>query len=260
MSAFVAPKRKDLPADVRNRVKKSQANFAINSLTSFKCQDHLADLAQTFIDIGHEFGKVDAVDLLYSRTSIKAECFSLDSNLGTKLKEICQSEYKAFTTDIWTSQSNVDSFLEMHIVFLKNFKLSSCQLFMVNFDKRHTGQNIKNEVLSQFDKFGIDLNTEHIFVTTDSASNMLSAFADFTNFRCICHRLSTCVEDAWEECKENTDIDFIEKSVSSLLNTISHKSDIQKLLPKKVVLNIFSSLKINCNRSVLFKQTNLKID
>ena len=234
LTEYTLPRTCTIHKEDLEKIKSFQALFSIGNLASFKLHESKAthDFVQACINIGAKYGRIDSRSVLASRKAVKDQCIQLQNKLHNKLIQIIKAnKYLAFTTDIWSS-SNSDSFLEVHLVYLEDFEIKTCQLFMIHFDIRHTTANIYDELITQFRKFCVD--TSHLKITTDSGANILAAVNNFNGFRCACHRLSTCIEDAWKKSMVDQGLSEINEYVNSLLKSIAHRTDFQRKLPKKV--------------------------
>ena len=63
---------------------------------------------------------------------------------------------------------------------------------------------------------------------------MLSALKGMNSILCLCHCLNTVIYDGWKSATYlNEDLEILDNPVSNLKNSLSHATDIQKLLPEK---------------------------
>lgn len=97
------------------------------------------------------------------------------------------------TCDIWTDKSKVNSFMDISVTLLENFKLQTYQYKLTYFPCAHTGENIEN----LFKDYATSIGTEpsKLRIISDSASNMLKGLRKFNNFRCAAHRMNTVVSE-----------------------------------------------------------------
>lgn len=104
---------------------------------------------------------------------------------------------------------------------------------MKHFPEKHTAENIKHTVENVAEKFGIPLTG--LKIITDSGANIKKACQGLDSFLCFCHKLSTCIENAWQaatSCDEN--FSDLNASTNKLVSAINHKLDIQGQLKVKV--------------------------
>ncbi|MEN2496000.1 MAG: hypothetical protein MHMPM18_000573 [Marteilia pararefringens] len=64
---------------------------------------------------------------------------------------------------------------------------------------------------------------------------MLKVVKDSGSLRCLCCRLNTSINDGYKNAlANNSDLNNLNESVSNLLNSLSHATDIQTKQPVKV--------------------------
>ena len=99
--------------------------------------------------------------------------------------------------------------------------------------EKKTSDNLKKHLNDVFDKYHVDKG--NINITTDCGSNIMKAVSGFKSFKCMCHRLSTRIEDAWKKSLTmDTDLSCLDQASNAAINRLTHAVDIQKRLPVKV--------------------------
>ncbi|MES1906185.1 MAG: hypothetical protein MHPSP_003835, partial [Paramarteilia canceri] len=106
-----------------------------------------------------------------------------------------------------------------------------------HFPESHTSLSIKNILISPtHNKLKISEKNKPFHFTTDFATNMKKACKDFYRLPCLARRLYTVVEDSIKLSRsKNADIEYFFKSLQSILLLLSFKTNIQKLLPMKIM-------------------------
>ena len=96
-----------------------------------------------------------------------------------------QAKFYAATTDMWTSSSN-DSYITVTVHFISsNWDLQSFCLHTVPVFTDHTGQNTADAITDILDNWGLSRN-DLVATTTDSGSNIVSAFRILSALRISC--------------------------------------------------------------------------
>ena len=92
------------------------------------------------------------------------------SNIGYDLREIPGKV--AFTTDMWTSTLNSESFLGLTIHYIdQDWNFQQFLLDIIPFQIHHTGVNIVNTIVSILNEF--NLTNKTLALTTDNESAMV---------------------------------------------------------------------------------------
>ena len=96
------------------------------------------------------------------------------------MNNLIDNQYFALTADIWTSDFNKNSFLDIHLNWFcrKSNIFRHSQLAMLNMDQKHTAANIKDSILNEIAKYGTE-SVEQTYITTDCAENMSKAVKKF---------------------------------------------------------------------------------
>ena len=98
----------------------------MSSSTSFKLHENqgLLNFAQQCAQIGSRYGNIDMKSVLFSRTSIKDNAMKafeqIIPSIIDKLKESNAIDLNclSFTSDIWTSDHNCYSLIDIHATWL----------------------------------------------------------------------------------------------------------------------------------------------
>lgn len=125
------------------------------------------------------------------------------NNLTEKVKEELRSATAiSVTTDGWTSLSN-DSYLALTVHFIdNNCKLKSFLLDCFQYNEKHTGQHLANEIKRVLQEWEI-LN-KVVAVVTDNAANISAAIrlGGWTHQTCFAHTINLVVQAALKEIKD----------------------------------------------------------
>ena len=130
------------------------------------------------------------------------------SNIGYDLRKIPGKI--AFTTDMWTSTLNSESYLGLTIHYIdQDWNFQRFLLDIIPFQTRHTGINIANTIINVFNEF--NLTNKTLALTTDNESAMvvcgrklaeefeqaLNNFS-FKHYRCSAHILNLAAKHGME--------------------------------------------------------------
>ena len=100
-------------------------------------------------------------------------------------------------------------------------------------DVAKTGVNVKKEMSEIFKEY--KMPEDRTPTTTDQGSNMVAALSKGKKIPFMAHRLSTVLDDAWQDAK-NTDpaFDRFDSSVISLVAFVNHSGGVNHRLPVSV--------------------------
>ena len=106
-------------------------------------------------------------------------------------QELQKCESMALTTDAWTSVTK-QSYISLTAHFISNdtFELKSFLLEVKFMPKKHTSENLFNEIRDMINEWGID--NKHIIFVSDNASDIKKALCEIGEFEwigCFVHRL-----------------------------------------------------------------------
>jgi len=116
------------------------------------------------------------------------------------------------TSDIWTSAAQ-QPYISLTTHYLsKQFKLKNKTLGCSSFSGEHSGKNIFLKIKGMVQEWNIDIvNSDiSIFMVTDSARNMKSAFTNYNknnnlnHFFYAAHKLQLAIDDALKENNMNS--------------------------------------------------------
>jgi hAT family C-terminal dimerisation region len=111
--------------------------------------------------------------------------------------EVDKAEFVSFTTDIWTNDNNVDSFLGLTAHWIDdNWCRKSVVLEMQPLESRHTGEVIAETIRGMIDKWHIDQRRTGVFVR-DNGSSMVKAarLLGVADLGCYIHTTQLVVND-----------------------------------------------------------------
>ncbi|GBB93817.1 hypothetical protein RclHR1_22360003 [Rhizophagus clarus] len=121
---------------------------------------------------------INTLDLRYripEKTNIKEKVVNHFDNMKKNIKlDIDKIPGKVpFTSDMWTSIFNNNSFLGLTIHFIdQEWKIQHFLLDIISFNERHNTINITNEIISALAEFKI--KEKILALTTDNATTMLA--------------------------------------------------------------------------------------
>lgn len=104
------------------------------------------------------------------------------------------------TTDAWTSIVN-DGYIAItaHFIDTENHKLCTAMLGCIEFEERHTSENLKNFLLSKFTEWNIHRHVN--VIVSDNAPNVLNAIrlGGWRSIPCYAHTLNLVVQSSIQE-------------------------------------------------------------
>ena len=147
-------------------IKDVKLQFCVRGYHSFNSleNDGLNTLIQTFVNIAEKYGVCEVKDLLYSRNTICS--FSREKAAEIKrmfeliLVEPLEAESVAVTLDLWTSNYNNNSYLNVHAFWIdQSFQIKHQCLANRHFGtERHTAKNIAKTIQNILCEYGIDVS------------------------------------------------------------------------------------------------------
>uniref|UniRef100_A0A1I8MV64 Uncharacterized protein n=1 Tax=Musca domestica TaxID=7370 RepID=A0A1I8MV64_MUSDO len=163
----------------------------------------------------------------------------LDSTYNEILAKVKVSTEAAFavciTTDGWTSRANC-SYLAITAHYIEGTELTSNVLACIEFNERHTAENIKCAIKDVTDDFGISHKISAI--VTDNAANVVAA-AKLTNWRwigCFAHSLNLAVKSSLSNVSEIiTKVRNVVTYFHKSLNSLKMLAEAQKQLDQPVL-------------------------
>ena len=120
------PKDITVPKQYLEKMKENQARFVAGTYSSFRLVEnqYLLNLIQCGIEIGSMFGQVDAKSVTFSRVCIQKEIFQqVDSIVECLKNTIKNTSHICIVSDIWSDSVTHNSYLDLSIFFVENFKL-----------------------------------------------------------------------------------------------------------------------------------------
>ena len=142
--------------------------------------DSLNTLIQTFVNIAGKYGVFEVKDLLYSRNTIfsfaREKAAETKKSLKLILVEPLEAESVAVTLDLWSSNHNNNSYLNVQAFWIdQSFEIKHQCLANRHFGtERHTAENIAKTIQNILCEYGIDVSK--ITATTDHGANVIAAF------------------------------------------------------------------------------------
>lgn len=154
-------------------------------------------LAQSLIDIGAEFGHVDANQLLPVGTTVRRTMERIFTDLSDKLKNILsQLDVCSFTLDHWKSGLLEQRFLTTVIHYIHNEELKTRILQVKPVDSGDADHTLNyfEECISTY-----DISSKVMTVVTDNCSTMRSAFEFALWVGCSSHQLNLVLQHSFSE-------------------------------------------------------------
>lgn len=175
--------------------------------------DGFKNLAQCLVEIGAKHGNIDVKTILPHPTTVSRHIIDVKNALHEELfsmirNAMLNSECSA-TTDMWTDDFKKNSFISMTVHFFdENFILKKYLLFTSLFgcsgeatkkNSQKTGENIKFELIKQFELLGYDRGfLNKIKFVTDCGSNVVLALKEYHRDDCRAHRLNTILQNTFD--------------------------------------------------------------
>jgi DNA-binding XRE family transcriptional regulator len=138
--------------------------------------DGLLELAQTCIDIGATFGRVDVSDIWYGRQTIRYECDQKFNQYVEHIKSVIRPYINertvSATADLWRDDTVQRYYLDFTVFYMdENWQLKHSLLRCKYFDEQSkTAINIWSEIESIFNEFNLIFGDTPI--TTDEGANI----------------------------------------------------------------------------------------
>ena len=109
-------------------VKEAQVRFTACTLSSFNINENtdFYHFADTMIDIGSRYGKVEAKKILFGRKTISKSTYDEANNFKVflfahlKSEKIIQNSAYCLMSDIWSSRHTKTSYLQIHVQFINS--------------------------------------------------------------------------------------------------------------------------------------------
>ena len=112
----------------------------------------------------------------------------------------------------------------------ENWELKHGMFACKFFSDKKTAQNIESELENVLLEAGISL--ENTPVTTDKGRNIVAATQQHIRNDCSCHRLCTCINDAWKKTMEDmNELKELDDLVNNIVRFVKKSANIQHRLP-----------------------------
>ena len=180
--------------------------FCVRGYHSFNSLENegFNTLIQTFLNIAGKYGVLEVKDLLYSRNTISSfsgkKAAEIKKSLTLTLVEPLEAESVAVTLDLWTSNYNNNSYLNVHAFWIdQSFQIRHQCLANRHF-RIHTAENIAKTIQNNLCAYGMAVSK--ITATTDHGANIVATFRigirnNSARLDCMAHRLRTCLTSMW---------------------------------------------------------------
>lgn len=216
----------------------NQVNHLAYGLLPFKQAENpgLITLLNNAVDLGAKYGRFNIETVLNDRKLLSKATYNKAEQTKRDFEnEIKNLDQKSFCliTDGWSDSVNKNCYVDYSIQLIDyNFNLKNIQIDMVHFAEAKTSINIMNSVVKKCETLGV--GKESITVITDSAPNMVKACKGMQHYRCLCHRLNTAIEKAFNEtCSDDEYLALIDQGVTSLIGFVN-KTGLQHEMPIKL--------------------------
>ena len=207
---------------------------------SFKSIEHteFKALLQHVASLGAKYGKIDIEQTMPNRKAISQEVVQIYLDNWKKIRAEIQEPLKNLSfcviTDIWTDQVTNNSFIDISGRYISTcFKVKIVNLAFKWFPVAHTADNILREIDGVLSEYNIN----HLTVpyVTDCGSNFICALKNGERYSCHCHRLSTCIETAFNKCLEaDPESKKMYQQMKDTRTFFSHSADKSSRLPRKL--------------------------
>ena len=246
--------------DVKAMVTESAVEFVASDLRPFNIVggEGFLKFAQTMIDIGAKYGKIDARTAIPNPSTVarhaKDTAAELRPFIAVELAEAFTTVGGSITFDIWTDDYRKISYLGQTVHYTDSkFRLRERILCVAEFDGelRKTGENIRKLVMDGLRRFNINCVNNIVFVT-DRGSNVLAALRNTSHIFCTAHILNNILEHSTKPSKQGSD-DTVTILISSCraLVTYFKRSGLQSRLKKTLKGNITDNVDLRCLRAVI---------
>lgn len=121
----------------------------------------------------------------FSRTLMPEIYKEIRAQVETKL--MSTAKYISFTTDIWTSSVNNESFISLtaHYISCDTFQKEIYALRVKHFPVNHTGVNIADILNDTMEEWNITIDQIHAIIR-DNAANMICGIGNLYFIHLIC--------------------------------------------------------------------------
>ena len=136
------------------------------------------------------------------------------------MKEVYETQFLSFTSDIWSSSSSHESFISLTAHWITNeFEKKDCVLHCKHFPGSHTGINIAAAFESMLTEWKIETEKIHI-ILRDAAYNMQLGIelTGSVSMSCFIHQLQLVVKEALFSQRSVSDVIAKSKSISTHFN------------------------------------------
>ena len=224
-------------------IKNAELQFCVRGYHSFNSleNDGLVTLLQTFANTAAKHGRFDVKDALYGRNTISSFCKEkvviVKDSLRLKRQEPKEAESISVTLDLWTSNFNNKSYIDVHAFWVDDlFQLKHQCLAVSHFGtERHTAENISKAVQAVLDNYNIDAS--RITATTDHGANVVAAFGvglldSSARLDCMAHRLHTCFSNMWARgCSSEPELQQYDNHAAAIAKYCNQAAGLQEQLP-----------------------------
>ena len=227
-------------------IKDAELQFCVRGYHSFNSleNDGLNALIQTFVNIAGKYGVFELKDLLHSRNTISSffreKAVEIKKSLELTLVEPLETESVAVTLNLWTSNYNNNSYLNVHAFWIgQSFQIKHQCLANCHFGtERHTAGNIAKTIQNILCEYGIDVS--NITANTDHGASIVAAFQtgilnNLVQLDCMAHRLHTCFTSIWSRaCILEQELRDYENNALALARYYNQAAGLQEQLPVSI--------------------------
>ncbi len=155
-------------------------------------------LANTLIEIGAKYGKIDAAALLpCGRTVSRHLTNAADAERATLKEELAQVTRFGVTTDLWTHEATQTPYITVTVQYVTSQWDLRCRILATrSLEERHTAANIQQIVQSLLEEFNAS-RPDNVYVT-DNGANVKAAFREKMWLGCSGHNLNLVVTHTLE--------------------------------------------------------------
>lgn len=206
-------KNTKVPAKAKSEVTDGCVKLCCEDLRPFDIVsgDGFTGVAQILINIGAQYGRVDASSVLPHRQTV---CDRAKGTAKTE-KEILSTEVNkalecgiAITTDMWTDDFNKRAYSAFTCHYInEDWKLKSRVITTAEFDStlKKTAVNLNDQITKELHEFGIDAcHLSKVMFVSDQGSNIKAALRSYKWTPCAAHILNIVLKHTFDVKKDGT--------------------------------------------------------
>lgn len=219
-----------MPQEWKARIKDTEVKYVASGLRPFREVEDpgLIEMVQLGIDLGSEFGQIDAKECLVGRKTVAEELKTTSEKYRQEMAKTLQKPIAtreiSGSMDLWRDMFR-RYYLDFSVSWLEGWNLRSTQMRCGLFDQAKTAENIQAASDKLFDEFG--LIKGDMPITTDRGANVIAGLRDELRFQCFGHRLNNVNESSWDALKASDEtFRQFDESLHSI-SAFAHQCDLE---------------------------------